>query len=481
MQETSDRHDNLAEAVRDSFRPAIDLAPVITYIDDLDGASTSLYVSPQTEELLGFSEQDWLDDPDLWEKMIHPDDLERVLRENDESETTGYFSTDYRILTRDGRTRWIHDEAVIVRDGDTPIFWRGSMVDITDRKLVEDTLRRTEAQYRALVERIPGCVYIEELETSRLIYMSPQIEEITGYPDAAFVRTADMWHDIVHPDDRARYMEADHDAGVSGEAFLMEYRTVRPDGTVVWVRDESHQIVEDGVPLFRQGLVIDVTERHVAERERAELLGRLVTAQEEERARIASSIHDEPIQKMTAVGLRLFTLRSHVRGEGTGAVLDQLESSVNEAITRMRGLLFELRPPALERDGLASALRQYADTTAREGDPRVTVESLLTIDPPMATRTIAYRIVQEALSNARRHARATRIAVELDGHEGGVRGRVIDDGSGFTVDAAGALAADAAHLGIATMRERAEMAKGWIRVESGPGEGTSVEFWLPAT
>ncbi|MEX2274352.1 MAG: PAS domain-containing protein [Actinomycetota bacterium] len=476
MKERIQDQETYGTAVREGFRPSVDLVPVITYIDDLRGASTSLYVSPQTEALLGITEQEWLDDPHLWEKLVHPDDLERVMQENDESDQTGYFSSEYRVLTKDGRTRWIHDEAVIVLDDGQPVFWRGSMVDITDRKLMESTLRRTEAQFRALVERLPGCAYIEDLHTGRPVYVSPQIEQITGYPAEEFMHNEERWAESVHPDDRIRYLEAGEKADATGEPFLLEYRVVRPGGETVWIRDECHRIEEEGVPLFWQGLLIDVTERRNAERERAKLLGRLVTAQEEERARIASSIHDEPIQKMTAVGLRLFTLRSHLEGTDGAPLVDQLETSVIEAITRMRALLFELRPPALERDGLASAIRQYADATSREGDPRIGVDNRLTHDPSIATRTIAYRIVQEALSNTRRHASASRISVELEDHDDGVRGRVIDDGDGFRTDQLGE---DTGALGIATMRERAEMAKGWLHVDSSAGIGTTVEFWLP--
>jgi PAS domain S-box-containing protein len=474
MQDLHDRRKRIADAVRE-LRPAADLVPVITYIDDLDGASTSLYVSPQTEALLGVTEQQWLEDPDLWEKLLHPDDLERVLRENDASDATGYFASEYRIVTPTGEVRWIRDEAALVRENDEPLFWRGSMVDITDRKMIEQTLRRTEAQYEALVQRLPGAVYIEEAGTGHLLYLSPQIEEITGYPAIEFLRRDEFWEDILHPDDRERYFEADRRVEASGEPFLMEYRMIRSDGEEVWIRDESRRVVEEGVAPFWQGLAIDVTERRRAEREKAELLGRLVSAQEEERARIASSIHDEPIQKMTAVGLRLFTLRGHVHDEGS-ALVDKLESSVNEAIARLRGLLFELRPPALERDGLASAIRQYAETTATPDAPGISVDARLATEPSLATRTIAYRIVQEALANARRHAAATIVRVRLEDRDGGLLGRVADDGRGFDTEGE---APNAAHMGLVTMRERAEMAKGWLRIDSTAGAGTTVEFWLP--
>jgi signal transduction histidine kinase len=213
------------------------------------------------------------------------------------------------------------------------------------------------------------------------------------------------------------------------------------------------------------------------ERERQELLVLLVRAQEAERLRIASDIHDDSIQAMAAAALRLQQLRKRLSTETEVEALDKLEESFQRAITRLRHLMFNLRPVALERSGLAATLRAQLEQIQTEAGLRFELASHLTLEPPAETRVILYRIAMEALANVRKHASAHLIEVRLDNVEKGWRVQIHDDGSGFTPANNGSTPG---HLGLTTMRERAQIAGGWWKLESQPGAGTSVMFWLPA-
>ena len=212
--------------------------------------------------------------------------------------------------------------------------------------------------------------------------------------------------------------------------------------------------------------------------ERQRLLAHLAGAQERERARIASDIHDDTIQAMTAVGIRLERLRRHLQGPDHRALLDQLQETVAESIRRLRHLLFQLRPPSLDREGLASALRLYLRQICEGTGCAQELTNRLTEEPPEETRLILYRIAQEALNNVRKHAGATRVEVLLESRDSGYYVRVRDDGKGFPLRQV--QDSVPGHLGFLAMRERAEVAGGWWRATSGPGRGTTVEFWLPA-
>jgi PAS domain S-box-containing protein len=122
-----------------TYRHLVEGAPAILYIDAVDEPSTNLYTSPQIEEMLGYSVEEWRDDPELWIVRMHDDDRARVLAEHRESNRTGRpFHAEYRLFARDGAERWFRDEAVIVRnDDDEPLFWRGVMIDITEQKRTE--------------------------------------------------------------------------------------------------------------------------------------------------------------------------------------------------------------------------------------------------------------------------------------------------------------------------------------------------------
>jgi PAS domain S-box-containing protein len=237
-------------------------------------------------------------------------------------------------------------------------------------------------------------------------------------------------------------------------------------------------------------VAIDVTEGRRAEaalrqsletlkqvdQNRRALLRRLVHAQEEERRAIASDIHDDSIQAMFAVGLRLFALREALHDPAQVEQVDRIQQNVQQSTDRLRHLLFELRPAALDEGGLPAALRQYLDTMKQESAIEVALETALERSPASETQVIAYRIAQEALANVRKHARARRVECAVSAVDDGILTRIVDDGVGFDGSRNGSVPG---HLGLIAMRERAEMAGGWFRITSSAGQGCVVEYWIP--
>jgi signal transduction histidine kinase len=243
------------------------------------------------------------------------------------------------------------------------------------------------------------------------------------------------------------------------------------------------------------GLIAAVTrelaERHGAEeqlrrslsqiktghQERRRLLASLVTAQEEERRRIASDVHDDSIQVMTAVVMRLGMVRRKLSDPGIDEDLGKLESTVQEGIDRLRQLLFQLRPPALDREGLVPALEEYLRQWTGEDGLSYEINASQSAETAPETRTSLFRIAQEALTNVRKHARAKHLTVTVADEGEGILMRITDDGIGFNAEhrVEGAIG----HLGLVSMRERAELAGGWWHVHSSPGGGTTAECWIP--
>ena len=346
--------------------------------------------------------------------------------------------------------------------------------------------------YRMLVEGVPAILYIDRPdELSTNLYTSPQVVEVLGFSVEGWQSDPDLWQRQLHADDRDRVMKAHRVSNERGERFLEEYRFTTRDGRELWIRDEAVPVRgEDGTLLYWRGVMLDITERKEAEeklrwslevlrktlQQRRELAARLETAQEEERRRIAADIHDDPIQVMSAVDMRLQLLAQDV-SQVTPEELRSIEHDMREAIERLRNLLFELRPTALERDGLAAALELYIDHTARTTGWSGEVRNVLEREPSPEIRVLLYRIAQEAIANARKHASAGHVAIELATAGEGVTMRVTDDGVGFETDVIGS--PEPGHIGLPTIVERAELAGGWARVHSAPGRGTTVECWLP--
>ncbi len=351
--------------------------------------------------------------------------------------------------------------------------------DITERKRMMDALRASEGRFRTVVESSGEAIVGADRE-GRIVLVNAAAERMFGYPRAELLGRE---VEVLFPEEDREAHGRPRAAGGSLDAVARaldgggELRARRRDGTLVPCECEVRLV---DIPEGRLTLAFlrDLTERKRAEEERRRLLHRLVSAQEEERARIASDVHDDPIQKMSAVGMRLAALRSRIGHPELVPSLQQLEETVATSIESLRHLLFELRPPALDREGLAAALRHYLVEAASEGGFSYQVEDRLVEEPSAEVRAIAYRVAQEALTNVRKHARARHVQVLLESREGGLRVRVRDDGVGFAPAEDGG--APPGHLGLPSMRERVELAGGWWRVESARGAGTTVEFWLPA-
>lgn len=203
----------------------------------------------------------------------------------------------------------------------------------------------------------------------------------------------------------------------------------------------------------------------------------IVHIQEEERRRLVGEIHDDAVQAMTAVLLRIGLLGTRLEKPEQIKLAHELEENVRDAIARLRRLLIGLSPPELNRGGLGSAVRSALEQLKAEFQIDYTFDNRLPFEPDAETRTIAFRIIQEALANARKHAGATHVAVVLEPQAGGIRMSVTDDGIGFEVEKTLAVARPG-HVGLTAMRERAELLEGTLSIESKPGE-TTVTFWLP--
>ena len=344
--------------------------------------------------------------------------------------------------------------------------------------------------YRALVEGAPVVLYIDRPdELSTNLYTSPQIVPLLGYDVAEWMQDPELWVRSLHPDDRDRVVRAHEASNAMGERFLEEYRIVTKDGREVWIRDEAVPVsAEHGTILYWRGVMVEMSaHRHADEQlrdileevrrmvaQRRELAQLLESAQEEERRRIAADIHDDPIQVMSAVDMRLQLMLEHP-DRADPHELGELAEDLRTAIDRLRNLLFELRPVALDLEGLVPAIAMYLEHAAKEAGWSWTISDSLDEEPTEEMRVTIYRIAQEAIANARKHARASNVEVEVGTLDHGVRLRVRDDGVGFDTTAKPA----PGHLGLSTISERLGLAGGWVRLQSRPGAGSLVECWMP--
>lgn len=163
------------------YRTLVEQIPAITYTAALDDASTTMYISPQIETILGFSPKDYKADPDIWRKRLHPDDKGRVLAELKQSHDSNLpFKSEYRMIARDGRIVWLRDEAVVVLDSaGKPLFLQGVMVDLTERRQTEEALGESERRLADIIDFLPDATFVIDRE-GKVIAWNRAIEAMTG-------------------------------------------------------------------------------------------------------------------------------------------------------------------------------------------------------------------------------------------------------------------------------------------------------------
>jgi PAS domain S-box-containing protein len=325
------------------------------------------------------------------------------------------------------------------------------------------------------------------------LYVSPQIERILGFKPEEWKADPDLWIERLHPDDREDVLDETTRAVDAGEPFTMDYRVVAKDGHVVWLHDHAAVLSRDdeGRVTRYHGIQIDVSAQREAEAEqrrsldllgiidkqRRRLLARLVTTQEDERRRIAEDLHDDTLQGLFAIQMGLATFAKGHPEIAREMGLPRLRRQMADSIARLRRLAFDLHPSILDSKGLVAALRAHVKDIESPSSRAYTLEDRLRSEPSRETRAILYRIAQEALANIRKHSRSTRVVLSFKEREDGYHLRIKDNGVGFDPATSGGDGTD--HVGINSIRERAEVAGGWCRIESAPGSGTIIECWVP--
>ena len=258
---------------------------------------------------------------------------------------------------------------------------------------------------------------------------------------------------------------------VLARQFLFLRETSALNGQIARQNDELNWKVRERTRALSESL----EDLYRTDFERRILLQRMVTLQEEERQQIAEVIHDDMLQSMVGAKMRMFLLRGGSDADVQTATT--VEAAIDRAIRRMRSLMNDLRPQIIEM-GLVPILEQSVAEFNEDGRIAVTLQQQLVAEPAPLVATTLYRIAREAVNNAQKHAPGATVTVIVRGSaEVGFTAVISDDGPGFTPREDGG--SPQGHLGLTSMRERAEAMGGWLRLTTAPGQGTTIQVWLP--
>jgi PAS domain S-box-containing protein len=382
-------------------------------------------------------------------------------------------------IRKDGTRFWANIVITALFDDTGKLRGFGKITrDTTDRRATEKALRESEERFRLLVHGVLDYGIFMLDPTGHIISWNDGATRIKGYREDEII--GQHFSVFYPPEDIAADKPGRELKQAIAEGRLEdEGWRLRKDGTRFWANVVITALFDETGKLRGFGKVTrDMTEHRSAEQaltERRRLLNHLVEAQELERRRIAWDVHDDSIQAMVAVGMRLQLLADRVSDEQQPLVR-QLEESVRTSVGRLRNLVVHLRPTAIDQHGLIAALAGYLQDVVAGWEIETTLSADLAHEPPLSVAITIFRICQEALTNVRKHARASRVDLTLRSQDGGTLVRISDDGVGFPDPVP---ENPYQQFGLLEMRERAETAGGWWAVTS-TDAGSTVQFWLPS-
>lgn len=377
--------------------------------------------------------------------------------------------------------KWLFFTAAPLRDQEGQVFGAiETLQDMTGRKRVEQALTESEGRYRDLFDSASEAIVIIDLE-GNIVEVNRAASDLTGYTIGELTSmslprllTADS---LELATERQRSLL---DNVATSERY--ELRIYRKDGSQAIVELATRAISHKGHPVALYNIARDVTEERRMQDNLRFYLQEITRAQEEERKRIARELHDDTAQRLIAVShlLENFASASDNLSQQETDLLEGVREQVKNALQGVRHFSRDLRPPMLDDLGLLPSLEWLTDDLQRqfgiEAELKVVGEERRFT--PEA-ELLFFRVIQEAVSNVRRHARASRVEITIEYNETKTRGSVKDNGKGFQLpEALGELSRDG-KLGLLGMEERARLLGGTLSVESWPGEGTSVTIEAP--
>jgi PAS domain S-box-containing protein len=389
---------------------------------------------------------------------------------------------EFDIVGLRGTRRRLDTHAVPLRDAEGRITaLLGITRDITSRKAAEHALRESEERLR-LVSRATNDVVWDWDLLSDALWWGEGVQHLFGYAPEEIEPGSESWHTRLHPDDRERVIAGIRTAIDGGATFWSdEYRFQRRDGSYADIYDRGYVIhAQNGRAVRMVGSMMDVTDRKRAESQLRSLAMRLDAVREEERTRIAREIHDQLGQALTALKMDLAWLGQKLPARGTTlrAKLHGMEGVIDQTMDAMHRIVAELRPGVLDDLGLPAAIRWLAADFQQRTHIRCAV-SVTGAEPALDTgqATAVFRILQEALTNVARHARAKRVDIRFHVVPIALELVVADDGRGITADEA----QNRRTLGILGIRERALSWRGEVTIHGEPGHGTTMRVFMPIT
>jgi PAS domain S-box-containing protein len=359
--------------------------------------------------------------------------------------------------------------------------------EIDERLRAEEEIGRAEEEYRLLVQNLPSVVYKGYKDWS-VEFFDEKVKTLMGYSADDFHSKRLKWSDLIIEEDLESVRKEFVEALKADKSYVREYRTKTRAGDILWIQDRGQIICdEDGVVDYVSGAFFDVTHRKMAEEALREsekelrlLSGQLLTAQEQERGRIARELHDGIGQSLSAIKFKIEDTLGQMGKDVAESSVNSLNSLIpiiQSTVEEVRRITMDLRPSTLDDLGILATIgwfcREFQETYAT-----VRIEKEIGLgesDIPESLKIVIYRVLQEALNNVAKHSGADSVTIFLTKRDNTLELTIEDNGCGFDLKEAFDLDGSKRGFGLGSMKERTELSGGSFSLESIRRKGTTVQ------
>jgi PAS domain S-box-containing protein len=454
------------------YRTLVEQIPAVVFMIYLDRGISEAYVSPQIEALLGFSQQEWLEDPVRWYERIHPGDRARWNVEAADLFLAGNpLRSVYRVIARDGRVVWFHCEANMVRrESGQPWFIHGVGFEITELKQTEQALKEERNFASAILDTVAALIVVLDQE-GHIVRFNRACQQTTGW-SLEEVKGRYVWELFTVPEELERFKATFEQLSRGKPAAQYQGSWVAKDGArrlIAWSNTTLLDVEGNVGHIIATG--IDITESKRLEKALLEISTR-------EQRRIGEDLHDGLGQHLTGIAFMGKALEQKLTEKQLPEAADaaKIVNLVNDAIDKTRKLARGLLPVSSEAQGLMTALERSASEVKDFFNVECHFECEQTVlIPDGSTATHLYHIAQEAVNNAIKHGRPSHIIVNLSRVKDKLALTVTDDGVGLP-----AKPGTNVGMGLHIMNHRARMIGGSLEVRRCHQNGTIVTCLFPA-
>ncbi|HMK27904.1 MAG TPA: PAS domain S-box protein [Chitinophagaceae bacterium] len=462
------------------FRTLTSNAPVGIF--QTDAAGKTIYVNEMWMKITGLTFDRAMGDG--WLEILHPDDKEKEIKQWLNRSKKGLeSSSEFRLLDKKGNTRWVIGKA-------TPLFntnqqvtgYIGTLTDITERKKADELLKESNKRYEFVNKATQDTIWEWDYRTNKGRW-GDGIMTTFGY-SADKLNYGENWMDeYVHPDDKERVSKETRNCIKNNLQFCQhEYRFLCADGAYKYVFDRGYILYDENKKPYRMfGAMTDLTEKKRLERELAEqqmkqqklITETIIQTQEKERNELGRELHDNINQILATVKMYLGLAKA--KENVTVDLVGQSFEYVTEAMEEIRKLSHSLVAPSLDIS-LKEALEELAGNANLFNDLQVQLvfdEKYNEKDIDKNKELMFYRIVQEQMNNIIKYAKAGKVVITLKTDDDVLVLSVADDGVGFDVTQ------KSKGIGLKNISSRVEFYSGNMNIISSPGQGCTLEVFVP--